>query len=59
MWTRRWRFGALWVAAFSAIGLLQFSYHYLDVLARGRFEPFSIKLIEEMTRASIRAASSA
>jgi two-component system LytT family sensor kinase len=51
MWTRRWRFGALWVAAFSVIGLLQFSYHYLDVLARGRFEPFSIKLIEEMTGA--------
>jgi two-component system LytT family response regulator len=35
MWTRRWRFGALWVAAFSVIGLLQFGYHYL-VLHAGR-----------------------
>jgi two-component system LytT family sensor kinase len=41
----------LWVAAFTIIGLLEFSYHYLDVLTRGRSEPFGIKFIEEMTAA--------
>ena len=51
MWTRRWRFGVLWVAAFTVMGLLEFTYHYLDVLTRGRVELFSIPLIEEMTAA--------
>jgi LytS/YehU family sensor histidine kinase len=48
---RRWRVGLLWVAGFTVIGLLEFSYHYLDVLTRGRVEPAEIKLIEEMTAA--------
>lgn len=51
MWARRWRFGVLWVAAFTVMGLLEFSYHYLDVLTRGRVERLSIPLIEEMTAA--------
>jgi two-component system, LytTR family, sensor kinase len=47
----RWRAGLLWVAGFTVIGLLEFSYHYLDVLTRGRAEFPGIKLIEEMTAA--------
>ena len=46
-----WRLGALWTVAFTVIGLLEFSYHYLDVLTRGNSEPLGIKLIEEMTGA--------
>lgn len=46
-----WRRGALWIGAFTLVGLLEFWYHYLDVLARGYSEPFGIKLIEEMTGA--------
>ena len=33
-----WRAIAIWIGAFSLIGLLEFSYHYLDVLARGHSE---------------------
>jgi LytS/YehU family sensor histidine kinase len=51
MWARRWRFGVLWLAAFTVMGLLEFTYHYLDVLTRGRVVLFSIPLIEEMTAA--------
>lgn len=51
MWARRWRFGILWAAAFTVMGLLEFSYHYLDVLTRGHVERFTIPLIEEMTAA--------
>jgi two-component system LytT family sensor kinase len=41
----------LWVAAFTAVGLLQFSHYYLNVLAGGGSEPAAIKLVEEMTAA--------
>ncbi len=46
-----WRLAALWTGAFTLVGLLEFSYHYLDVLTRGNTEPLGIKLIEEMTGA--------
>lgn len=46
-----WRFGLLWAGSFSVVGLLEFTYHYLDVLASGHHEPFSVPLIEEMTAA--------
>ena len=39
------------LAAFTAIGLLQFTHYYLNVLAAGRAESFRIKLIEEITGA--------
>jgi two-component system LytT family sensor kinase len=39
------------LAAFTAIGLLQFTHYYLNVLAAGRAESFRITLIEEMTGA--------
>jgi LytS/YehU family sensor histidine kinase len=39
------------MAAFTVIGLLEFSYHYLDVLAMGHSQVVWIKLIEEMTAA--------
>lgn len=45
------RIGALWMTAFTIIGLLEFSYHYLAVLARGDVEPLRITLIEELTAA--------
>lgn len=35
----------------TAIGLAMFGYQWLDVLARGRTEPFTIKLIEELSAA--------
>jgi two-component system LytT family sensor kinase len=52
MMTRR-RLGTamLWFGAFTALGLLQFTHFYLNVLATGRAEPFQIKLAEEMTAA--------
>jgi two-component system, LytTR family, sensor kinase len=46
-----WRLAAMWTAVFTLVGLLEFGYHYLDVLARERTEPFAIKFIEEMTGA--------
>ncbi|HEY6059012.1 MAG TPA: histidine kinase [Gemmatimonadales bacterium] len=39
------------MAAFTVIGLLEFSYHYLGVLASRHVEPPRITLIEEMTAA--------
>ena len=48
---RWWRTALWWAATFSVVGLLEFSYHYLDALTRGRDEPFAIPLIEEMTAA--------
>lgn len=39
------------MVAFTVIGLLEFSYHYLDVLAMGHSQVVWIKLIEEMTAA--------
>lgn len=50
-WFRGWRLWALAAAVWTAIGLLQFSYFYLDVFVRGRTESFHIKLIEELTGA--------
>lgn len=44
-----WRAWALGAAFWTAIGLLMFSYQYLDVFVRGRVEPFHEKLIEELT----------
>jgi signal transduction histidine kinase len=46
-----WRLAALWTAAFTLVGLLEFSYHYLDVLVRSDSEPLAIKFIEEMSAA--------
>src|SRR5512135_2112603 len=46
-----WRLAALWTAAFTLVGLLEFSYHYLDVLVRSNSEPLAIKFIEEMSAA--------
>ncbi|HKE89140.1 MAG TPA: histidine kinase [Gemmatimonadales bacterium] len=46
-----WRLAALWTALFTIVGLLEFSYRYLDVLARALSEPLAIKFIEEMTGA--------
>jgi signal transduction histidine kinase len=46
-----WRLAALWTAVFTLVGLLEFSYHYLDVLVRSDSEPLAIKFIEEMTGA--------
>ena len=48
---RGWRFAAVWTAGFTLVGLLEFWYHYLDVLARSNTEPLAIKFIEEMTGA--------
>jgi signal transduction histidine kinase len=48
---RWWRVALLWTAGFTVIGLLEFTYHYLDVLTRGRTEFPGIKFIEEMTAA--------
>jgi two-component system, LytTR family, sensor kinase len=46
-----WRLAALWAAAFTLVGLLEFSYHYLDVLVRSNSELPAIKFIEEMSAA--------
>ena len=46
-----WRLAALWAATFTLVGLLEFWYHYLDVLVRSDTEPLAIKFIEEMTAA--------
>lgn len=46
-----WRLALVWTGAFTLVGLLEFWYHYLDVLARSNSEPLSIKFIEEMTGA--------
>jgi len=43
--------GLLWLAAFTAVGLLQFTHYYLNVLATGHSEPFRVKLVEELTAA--------
>lgn len=51
MQRRTVRAGLLWAAGFTVVGLLEFSYHYLDLLTRGGSEPTGIKLIEEMTGA--------
>ncbi|HVH11340.1 MAG TPA: histidine kinase [Gemmatimonadales bacterium] len=50
---RRGRVGiaALWLAAFTTVGLLQFTHYYLNVLAEGHSEPFRVKLVEELTAA--------
>lgn len=37
------------LAATTVAAVLSFWYRYVDVLARGRYEPFQIKLIEEFT----------
>ncbi len=50
-WLRGWRVWALGFTFWTAIGLLTFSYYYLDVFVRGRREPFYEKLIEELTGA--------
>jgi signal transduction histidine kinase len=45
----RLRWAALWSAAFTVLGLLEFTHYYLDVLVRGGAQTFRIKFIEEMT----------
>jgi two-component system, LytTR family, sensor kinase len=50
MW-RGWRLWALALALSTAVGLLMFSYYFLDVFVRGRNEPAHQKLIEELTGA--------
>lgn len=51
-----WRAVAILMAAFTVIGLLEFGYHYLDVLAMGHSQVVWIKLVEEMTAAYAAAA---
>lgn len=51
MRAKGWRAVAIVMAAFTVIGLLEFSYHYLDVLAMGHTQVVWIKFIEEMTAA--------
>lgn len=46
-----WRVVSFWAAAFTVVGLLEFSYHYLAILARGDTAPAVITFIEEMTAA--------
>jgi sensor histidine kinase YesM len=48
---RGWRAWLAWLPFWTFIGLLGFSYKYLDVLARARTEPVYEKLIEELTGA--------
>jgi len=46
---RGWR---LWIVAlvfWTMVGILAFAYQYLDVFVRGRTEPFTEKLVEELT----------
>jgi sensor histidine kinase YesM len=50
-WLTGWRVWVLAAAFWTALGLLNFGYQYLDVFVRGRTEPFSEKLIEELTGA--------
>ncbi len=47
--SRRARFALLLFGFATAFGLLEFAYHYLDVLARGYHESPLIRLIEELT----------
>jgi signal transduction histidine kinase len=44
-----WRLLVLAVSVTTVMGLLSFAYHYLDVFARARSEPYHEKLIEELT----------
>ena len=50
MW-RGWRLRALALAISTAVGLLMFTYYYLDVFVRSGHEPAHEKLIEELTGA--------
>jgi two-component system, LytTR family, sensor kinase len=43
-----WGWGAVF---FTAVGLLEFCYKYLDFLSRSRPQPFAVPLIEELTGA--------
>lgn len=43
-----WAFGAVF---WTMLGLLSFSYRFLDTVTRGHDQPFQIKLIEELTGA--------
>lgn len=43
------RFAAMALGGVTILALLSFWYRYSDVLARGRTEPFQVKLIEELT----------
>lgn len=45
----RWRSWALGIAFWTMLGLLSFSYRFLDTVTRGHDQPFQIKLIEELT----------
>jgi two-component system, LytTR family, sensor kinase len=47
----RWRGPVLWAMAVVALGLLEFSYHYLSVLASRQTQPILESLINEMTGA--------
>jgi len=49
--TRRVRFALLLFGFATAFALLEFSYRYLDLIARGKYESPLIKLIEELTGA--------
>ncbi|HET9706997.1 MAG TPA: histidine kinase [Gemmatimonadales bacterium] len=49
-WTG-WRAIGMLMAVFTVIGLLEFSYHYLDVLATGHSQVVWVKFVEEMTAA--------
>ncbi len=46
-----WRAIGILIAAFTVIGLLEFGYHYLDVLAMGHSQDVWVKFVEEMTAA--------
>jgi signal transduction histidine kinase len=48
---RGWRPWLIGLGIWTLVGLLFFSYHYLDVLVRGQTEPIHEKLIEELTAA--------
>lgn len=47
----RWQLWLVGSALATLLGLLSFTYQYLDVFVRGRTEPVSEKLIEELTGA--------
>ena len=51
MRAKGWRAIGILMAAFTVIGLLEFGYHYLDVLAMGHSQVVWIKFVEEMTAA--------
>jgi VanZ family protein len=47
----RWQLWSIGFVLATLLGLLSFTYQYLDVFVRGRSEPFYEKLIEELTGA--------